>query len=124
MIKFCLDSLNGVQGLEVINSTNIALIPKVKNPQFISQFRPISLSNVLYKIIAKVIVNRFKHVLPHCISDSQNAFVLRRLITDNVLVAYELLHNLKNKRKGKESHFALKFDMSKTYDKVKWGVYR
>ena len=93
------------------------LIPKVKNPRSITQFRHISFCNVPYKIIAKVMVNMIKHILPHCISDSQSAFVPGRLITDNVLVAYELLHNLKNKRIGKESQCALKLDMSKAYDR-------
>ncbi|XVE89449.1 hypothetical protein DITRI_Ditri19aG0202500 [Diplodiscus trichospermus] len=66
---------------------------------------------------AIVLVNHMKQILPSCISESLSAFVLGRLISDNILVAYELLHSLRNRRKGKNDYFALKLDMSKAYDK-------
>ena len=72
------------------------------------------------KIISKTNVNKLKHILSSCISDVRRFFVLGRLISDNVLVAYELLHNLKN-RKGRESQVALKLDMSKAYDRIEWS---
>ena len=56
-----------------LNETYICLIPKVKNPQKITEFRPISLCNVLYKIIAKVLANRLKRVLALVIDESQSA---------------------------------------------------
>ena len=95
VIKFFLSCLNGEENLHDVNYTNIVLIPKVKNPRNIPQYRPISLCNVIYKTIAKVPVNRIKLILPACISKLQSAFVPGTLITDNVLVAYELLHTLK-----------------------------
>ena len=102
------------------NVTFITLIPKVHSPRKVSEFRPISLSNVLYKLIAKVLANRLKPLLPKVISETQSAFMSERLITDNILIAHETLHYLKERRKGKMGYMALKLDMSKAYDRVEW----
>lgn len=102
------------------NDTVIALIPKVQNPEQVKDLRPISLCNVLYKVVAKVLANRLKTILPEIISPSQSAFVPGRLISDNTLVAYEVLHYMRNKRKGNSGYAAVKLDMSKAYDRVEW----
>ncbi|KAL0011169.1 hypothetical protein SO802_006277 [Lithocarpus litseifolius] len=120
VVSAILDFLNNGNMLPEINHTNIVLIPKVKNPQKMSEFRPISLCNVIYKIISKVLVDRLKQVLPDIISPTQSAFVPGRLITDNVLVAYETIHTMHVRKKGKKGTMTLKLDVSKAYDRVEW----
>ncbi|KAK9924951.1 hypothetical protein M0R45_033292 [Rubus argutus] len=104
-----------------INSTHVASIPKVKNPEFLSQMRPISLCNVLYKIGSKVLANRLKPLLQQLISPFQSAFIPGRLISDNSLVAFEIAHFLKRKRERNVGYGALKLDMSKAYDRIEWN---
>jgi hypothetical protein len=110
--------LNGGEMPAGWNDTNVVLIPKVKDPQCLKNLRPISLCNVLYKIISKVLGARLKGILDDIISPNQSAFVPGRLITDNILIAYEMTHFLKNKRQGNRGYLTLKLDMSKDYDKV------
>lgn len=80
---------------ERLNETNICLIPKTERPRKMAEFRPISLCNVSYKVISKVLSSRLKRLLPELISETQSAFVAERLITDNILIAQENFHALR-----------------------------
>jgi len=106
-----------------VNKTTICLIPKVKGPQEMKQFRPISLCNVIYKICSKVLANWIRPFLDDIVSKEQSAFVPGRLIMDNVLIAYECTHYL-TRKKGKAGACAIKLDMTKAYDNVEWEYLR
>lgn len=103
-----------------LNQTHVCLIPKIDSPSSIRDYRPISLSNVAYKIISKILAERLKPYLNGAISENQNAFISGRLITDNVLIAHELMHSLHTK-KLKTKFMAFKLDISKAFDKVEWN---
>ncbi|KAK7840574.1 transposon tx1 uncharacterized 149 kda protein [Quercus suber] len=115
-----LDCLQNCKIPTDINRTYIALIPKVKSPENISEFRPISLCSVIYKVLSKVLANRLKVILPSVISENQSAFQAGRVITDNILMAFETLHYMKHSQSGRSGFMALKLDMSKAYDRVEW----
>jgi hypothetical protein len=100
-----------------INATFIALIPKVKKDETFEDFKPISLCNCLYKIIAKVISRRLKRILSNNISPEQFGFLHGRQIHEAIGVAQEALHNLKVKNL---SGAILKLNLSKAYDRVSW----
>ena len=113
-----LDFLNRGADLNVINHTNVILILKKRSSSSPMDFRPISLCNVIYKIIAKVLANRLKVVLPQIIDESQSAFVQGRMIFDNIIVAHETMHSMKNRSYGRIGLLTAKLDMSKDYDRV------
>ena len=83
-----------------------------------SHFRPISLCNVIFKLVSKVLANRLKRILGRIIFDCQSVFVAKRVITDNILISFEILHYMESKLQGNTAHMALKLDMSKVYDRV------
>lgn len=102
------------------NDTAIVMIPKVNSPEKVTQSIPISFCNVAYKVISKMLAAHLKVFLPEIISSTQSGFVPERLITNNVLVAYESFNAIKNRREGRNGWCAVKLDMHKAYDRVKW----
>lgn len=112
--------LSSGQILRKINYIHVTLIPKVKKALKMTQLRPISLCNVLYKIMVRVLTNRSKCILPHIISSTQSAFIPGRLISDNYLVAAEVAHFMHKRSSGMNGLMTLKLDVSKAYDRVEW----
>ena len=106
--------------MKSINHTFITLIPKVNNLEKVSNFRPISLCNVIYKIVSKDIANRLKPMFNSIILETESVFIANRLITNNILIAFETLHHMKTNYTGKKDFMTLKMDTSKAYDRVEW----
>ncbi|XP_026458833.1 uncharacterized protein LOC113359390 [Papaver somniferum] len=104
--------------LKEVNSTFITLIAKKKNPSFVTDYRPISCCNVIYKCITKIISLRMKKILGGLISQNQSTFISGRSIQDNIMVAHELVRNY-HRSKG-SPRCALKIDLTKAYDTVRW----
>ncbi|KAH9663932.1 reverse transcriptase domain-containing protein [Citrus sinensis] len=116
VFKTCLHILNEGGNLAPLNHTFIALIPKTQKPRKVSEFRPISLCNVIYRIVSKTMANRLKQILDDIISPMQSAFVPSRLITDNVIIAYECLNKIRQSKGNREGLV----DISKAYDRIEW----
>ncbi|CAN1246044.1 LINE-1 retrotransposable element ORF2 protein [Linum grandiflorum] len=121
------DICDGVQAffhsnrmLRSINHTWLTLIPKIPGADSMTQVRPIGLCQMLYKIISKLLATRLAVVLPSLISNTQNGFVPNRAISENVIVAHEVMHYLKRKTTGKKHFMAVKLDMEKAYDRIEW----
>ena len=119
VIKLVSDFYNNAHLQPELNMTHIAMIPKINNPMTPKDYRPISLCNVVYKIIAKSLAERIKSHLPHIIHPSQTAFIKGRHIASNIIIAQEILHsfNLKN---WKHKAFLLKVDLAKAFDRIEW----
>lgn len=104
--------------LKQLNKTFIALIPKVKYLEVLSDFRPISLCNTTYKIFSKILVNRLKLLLYKFIGKTQSGFVPGRQILDASITTHEVLHSME---KSGNLGMALKLDISKAYDRINWS---
>ncbi|OMO83955.1 reverse transcriptase [Corchorus olitorius] len=103
-----------------LNRTLVVLIPKISGPERISQFRSISLCTVPLKIITKLLVDRLRPLLDNLVSRSQSSFVPGRHTTDNIIVVQEAIHTMRTmKRKG--GAIAIKVDLEKAYDRIKWS---
>jgi hypothetical protein len=104
-----------------LNSTFIALIPKVNGPATFEEFRPISLCNLCYKIFSKIIAKRIRPILSRALSEEQFGFLKGRQIIDAIGTVQECLHSIKDK---KLQALILKIDLKKAYDCVSWDFLR
>jgi len=101
------------------NDALLVLIAKVAKPERIQQFRPVSLCNVLFKIITKMMVTRLKNVISKLIGPAQASFIPGRLSIDNIVLVQEAVHSMRRK-KGRKGWMLLKLDLEKAYDRVRW----
>ena len=108
---------------EYLNTTHLALIPKIQGPETLGNYRPISLCNTVYKVLTKIIVARLRPFLGKLISPLQTAFVPGRKGMDNVIIAQEIIHSL-SRKKGNTGYMAIKIDLEKAYDKLEWSFVR
>jgi len=105
---------------EAIAETLLVLIPKENNPTHLKNFRPISLCNVIFKVITKVLVNCIRPFLDELVSPFQSSFIPRRGTTDNAIIAQEVVHYMHTSRSQKGT-LALKIDLEKAYDRLDWS---
>lgn len=103
-----------------VNETLIVLIPKIDNPSHLKHFRPLSLCNVIYKILIKVITNHLKDVMPMLVSPNQCSFVMERQSSGNIILAQEAFHSTCVMR-GQKGFMAIKVDLEKAYDRLSWS---
>lgn len=114
-VKEC---MKNKEKIREINNTLVVLILKINQPVYVSQFRPISLCNVTYKTITKVIVNKLKGCLMNIISPFQASFSSGRCIQDNIIIVQEMIHSMR-KIRSKKGFMAIKVDLEKAYDHLK-----
>jgi hypothetical protein len=111
------DSRRSFSILKALNDTMITLIPKENESKTPDRYRPITLCNVVYKIISKVIENRLKPLLSTLVSQEQEGFMEGRQIMENIIHAHDLIHTLKIKKRG---GMIIQLDLEKYYDKIRW----
>jgi hypothetical protein len=104
-----------------LNSAFITLIPKVNKPNQFGDFRPISLCNLSYRIISKIIADKIKPILSRSLSEEQLGFLQGRQIQDAIDIVHECIHSIKKK---KSKSLVLKLDLQKAYDSINWDMLR
>ncbi|XP_031120447.1 uncharacterized protein LOC116023586 [Ipomoea triloba] len=98
----------------------MTLIPKKETPESAADFRPITLLNVAFKVISKVLVNRMRPIMCNLIGPHQNSFLPGRSTQDNIILTQEVVHTM-NRKRGKKGYMIVKVDLQKAYDSVAWS---
>lgn len=118
ILKMVQDFFRGNTLPKAITHTNLVLLPKKEHIRTVSDLRPISLSNFINKILSRVVLDRIEAYLPKLISHNQSGFVKGRSIIENVLLAQEIVTDIRNM--GKPANVVINLDMTKAYDRVYW----
>jgi hypothetical protein len=121
IFNFVSESISQAFLAEELNVSKIALLPKSEDRLHIKNYRPISLLNIAYKIVAKVYANRMKPLLHNWILPSQTGFVPNRCILDNIFLAFESIEWAKE---NNQDLSMLLLDFEKAYDRVNWTFLR
>lgn len=100
------------------NPSFVVLLPKNENPLSLKEFRPISLINSMYKILAKILSKRLAVALNSVIADNQSAFLYSRNISEGILISNEIIDEAKRKKKGL---CIFQVDFEKAFDSVDWS---
>lgn len=119
VVKFVMEIFDSGTVLVSMNRSLISLLPKHLPPESMAQFCPIYLSNVIMKVITKVIAHRLKPLMSQLTGDAQTSFIPERHATDNVIIVQELIHSL-SRRKGRTGSMVAKIDLEKAYDRIEW----
>ncbi|XP_010530574.2 PREDICTED: uncharacterized protein LOC104807150 isoform X3 [Tarenaya hassleriana] len=103
-----------------LNATSITLVPKKEGAKKLSDFRPISCCNTIYKVIATILTKRLRSVAQRLVSANQNAFLKGRLMVENVLLASEIIREYNRNSAHKSA--MIKIDIRKAFDSLEWGT--